>query len=388
MIPRFRTKDIERSLRQNPVTAILGPRQCGKTTIAKEIMEKHNQGTIYLDIERPSDLRKLDQAEWFLESQSDKLIVIDEIQRKPELFPLLRSLTDEKGTNGQYLILGSASRDLLQQSSETLAGRIRYAELSPFTWNEVEENTSLRIEDYLDRGGFPRSILAEDSEASFDWRINFITTFLERDLLQFEGFPPETMRRLWKMIAHNNGQTINLSRFGGSLGISHTTVRRYIDLLKSAFMLHVVSPLETNMKKRLVKSPKVYVCDCGLTNALLDLHGFDHITGHSVFGSLWESVVLSELRLRFPKAEISFMRTSNGSEIDFILTYGQKTVAIECKAGKSPSLNRGNYSVLRSLQPDSTFVVIPESTKYLLKENIFAVGLTELCKDLETLLKK
>jgi predicted AAA+ superfamily ATPase len=291
-INRALEADIRTSLKRNPATAILGPRQCGKSTLARKILDEIKP-SVYLDLERPSDIQKLQDPEWFLGSQSDKLICLDEIQRYPELFPVLRSLIDAEGRNGMYIILGSASRDMLKQSSETLAGRISFKQLTPFIWEEV--NASKTLEDYLSRGGFPRSLLAENDEASYEWRRDFIMTFLERDLLQFAGFTPATMRRLWQMLAHSNGQTVNYSSLGNSLGVSHTTIRNYIDLLEGAFMVRQVLPYFENTKKRIVKSPKVYITDTGLINALLGLKDFIQVAGHPGFGSLWETTVLVNL---------------------------------------------------------------------------------------------
>lgn len=221
---------------------------------------------MYLDLERPSDLEKLNDAEWFLSSQKDKLICIDEIQRKPDLFPLIRSLVDEWNRPSCFVVLGSASRDLLMQSSESLAGRIVYKQLTPFLWEELKD---ISIEKYFERGGFPRSVLATGDRISFDWRSSFIATFLERDLLQWINFTPATMRRLWQMLAHVNGQTVNYSNLGNSLGVSNQTVKNYIDLLKSTYMVDVVEPYISNLGKRLVKSPKVYISDSGIVAALL-----------------------------------------------------------------------------------------------------------------------
>ena len=208
MISRNLTSDLKHSLNNFPVTAILGPRQCGKSTLARHVISELNTEAIYLDLERPSDLQKLEDAEWFLSHQKGKLVCLDEIQREPELFSVLRSIVDENGGNGQFLILGSASRDLIKQSSESLAGRIIYKKLTPFLWDEVHPETTL--ENYMIKGGFPRSILADDT-VSMQWRESFISTFLERDLLQFAGFNSVSMRRLWQMLAHSNGQTANYS---------------------------------------------------------------------------------------------------------------------------------------------------------------------------------
>ena len=367
------------------MTAITGPRQCGKTTLVKHLLKKLDGESVYLDLERPSDIRKLEHAEWFLESQSDKLLVIDEIQRKPELFPVIRALVDNHRRPGRFLILGSASRDLIRQSSESLAGRISFKRLTPLLWSEIQKEYPIDV--YMTRGGFPPSLLANGDDASFEWRLDFIQTFLERDLLQFKGFTPETMRRLWQMLAHANGQTINYTTISESLGVSHNTIRTYVDLLKGTFMVQVLSPYNKNTKKRLIKTPKVYVADSGLTVALLDLHSFEHIAGHPVFGSLWESVVLSQMEASFPRCEFSFYRTSGGAEIDLIIGKGQKEIAIECKANLAPRLSRGNYSVIDQVNPVATLVVIPSDDCYQIKENIWVCGLTQAIEKCGEILK-
>ncbi|MEM8900738.1 MAG: AAA family ATPase, partial [Bacteroidota bacterium] len=236
------------SLQSNPATAVLGPRQCGKSTLVKHILSRVDDA-LYLDLERPSDLSKLDQAEWFISANKDRLICLDEVQRKPELFPLLRSLIDEERRAGRFLILGSASRELLKQSSESLAGRISFKSLTPFLWSELGDEYVL--ETYMSRGGFPLSLLSSSDSLSYEWRLDFINTFLERDVLQFAGVSVRTMRRLWQMLAHNNGQTINFSSFGSSLGVSHTTIRNYMDLLEGTFMIRQILPYGGNTLKRL-----------------------------------------------------------------------------------------------------------------------------------------
>lgn len=372
---RLLEDDVRRSLDRNPVTTILGPRQCGKSTLVKHLLSEY-KGALYLDLERPSDLRKLDDAEWFLSTQLDRLVCLDEIQREPSLFPLLRSLADEAGRNGIYLILGSASRDLIRQSSESLAGRISYKRLTPFLFSELPGDYSL--ETYLFRGGFPRSILAESDDVSFEWREDFITTFLERDLLQFAGFTPTTMRRLWQMLAHSNGQKVNYSALGGSLGVSNVTVRNYVDLLEGTFMLKQVRPYSGNTKKRLVKSPKVYLSDTGMVTALLQLRNFEQAAGHPVFGSLWETLVLVNILGHYPSLDPSFYRTSRGVEIDFILSDGHTTVAVECKASRAPKLSAGNYAAIEDIQPDILFVVAPVEHGYPMKKGIEVLSVPEL----------
>lgn len=367
--------DVAESLKRNPATALIGPRQCGKSTLAKQLLSKQ-ENTLYLDLERPSDLQKLDDAEWFLSTQSEKLICLDEIQRKPDLFPLLRSLIDDSRRAGMYLILGSASRELLRQSSETLAGRISYKRLTPFLWDEVARHSTL--ENYLLRGGFPPSSLSYDDRDSYEWRLDFIRTFLERDLLQFAGFTPQTMRRLWQMLAHSNGQTVNYSALAGSLGASHTTIRNYIDLLESTFMLIQLKPYGGNTKKRLVKSPKIYLSDTGMTTALLNLRNFEQAAGHPVFGSLWETVILSNLYGYFPDLDYSFYRSSHGAEIDLIVSDGNIRAAIECKASVSPKLSTGTYHAIEDIKPEILFVAAPVDFGYSMKKGIEVVSVAEL----------
>lgn len=370
-------KELKRSIQTNPVTVILGPRQCGKSTLAKEFI-KNRKSSVYLDLERPSDLNKLQDADFYLSAMKGKLICIDEIQRKPELFPLLRSLCDEWGGNSRFLILGSASRELIRQSSETLAGRVRYLYLCPFLFDELIEK--IKLTDYMVRGGFPRSILEKKDLDSFAWRESFITTFLERDLLLWAGFSPNTMRRLWQMLAYNNGQTVNFSQFGSSLGVSNGTVRNYIELLQGTFMVNVVHPFASNLNKRLVRSPKVYLNDAGIINALLGIQSLGQLIGNHVYGSLWESVVLSHIKARFPEVEISFYRTSHGAELDFVLTYRQKHLGIECKAGTSPSLEKGAYFAMDDIRPVHTIIVCPVDKGWPVKQNVTVAALPELYK--------
>lgn len=384
MISRVLTDSLKHSLKHFPVTAILGPRQCGKSTLARYIISEWKTEAVYLDLERPSDLQKLEDAEWFLSRQKGKLVCLDEIQRKPELFPILRSVADQNGVEGQFLILGSASRDLIKQSSESLAGRIIYKRLTPFLWREVRSVTTL--EDYMVKGGFPRSILAKE-RVSMEWRESFISTFLERDLLQFAGFNSVSMRRLWQMLAHSNGQTANFSALGSSLGFSHTSIRTYIDLLEGTFMVRQLKPYEGNTKKRLVKSPKVYITDSGLTTALLNLRSFEEAAGHPVFGSLWESVVIENVKGHYPSLNLSYYRSSHGNEIDLVITDGTNEIAVECKSTLSPSLRRGNYSAIEDINPVKTFVVIPAKEGFPLRENIDVVSLPELIKQIPGYLK-
>lgn len=379
MFTRILQKDIEKSLQNFPVIGIIGPRQCGKSTLAKHILSTKDNA-VYLDLERASDLAKLNDPETYISAQKGKLICIDEIQRKPELFPLIRSLVDEGGENGQFMILGSASRELLRQSSESLAGRIVYKQLYPLILSEIDNND---LEKYIARGGFPRSFLSPDNEASLEWRESFITTFLERDLLQWRNFTPSLMGRLWQMLAHNNGQTINYSTFGNSLGVTSATVKNYIDLLESTFMILVLRPFHSNTGKRLVKAPKAYVADSGITAALLQISSFEQLVGHPVWGNIWEQVVLSNIKAHFPKGEYYFYRTSNGAEMDIVMKYKQKVFAVECKASVAPKLTRGNFNAIEDIKPDKTFLAAPVKEGWKMTKGIDVVSLSELIENIE-----
>jgi len=378
-IPRLIDSTIRRDLKSFPVVAIVGPRQSGKSTLAQHIIG--DQDNLFLDLELPTDLEKLSDPQTFLEQQKGRLICIDEIQHAPELFSLIRALVDRWKTPGSFLVLGSASRDLLKQSSQTLAGRIAYNTLLPFLFSEVCEKVS--FETYIERGGFPLSLLADDDELSMRWRQNFMRTFLERDLIQWSGASPSSMRRLWSMLAHLNGQTANYSVLGSSLGVTSKTVKTHIDLLASTFMVEVVGPYRSNLGKRLVKAPKVYIADSGITCALLNINSYRNLVGHPAYGAIWEQVVLTTIRGHFPDAEISFYRSSGGAEIDFVVDVAGDIFAIECKASIAPKLTRGNNSAIEDIKPQQTLVVAPIDAGWPMKENISAVSLSELISRLQ-----
>lgn len=385
MIKRYLKKQLIESLKEFPVVAILGPRQCGKSTLAKMIIDEL-KNVVCIDAEKPSDRIKLSDPEIFFELNRNKLICIDEIQRLPEVFQVLRSEIDIKRRNGRFLILGSASKELIKQSSESLAGRIIYHQLTPFQFNEIEQSSSLQI--YWSRGGFPSSLLATSEKSSFIWRNSFIQTFVERDIPQLGfSFPAETIRRLWQMLAHCHGQLLNLSALGNSLGLSHTTVRNYIDLLSETFMVRVLKPFHTNIGKRLVKSPKVYIRDHGILHNLLQLANFEQILGHPVFGASWEGLVIENLIAIAEYWTPSFYRTSAGAEIDLILTFGNKTIAIECKATKTPHLTRGFWNAIEDIKPSETWIVAPVDEKYPLKKDIWVLPLNQAINKLQELNK-
>ncbi|MFL6293197.1 MAG: ATP-binding protein, partial [Thermoanaerobaculia bacterium] len=326
-VPRKIQGQIEARLADFPVVAVLGPRQCGKTTLVQETVG--GPGVVYLDLERPSDLGKLRDPELFFTVHRSQgtasLFCLDEIQRVPEIFPLLRSLVDEERRNGQFLLLGSASRDLLRQTSETLAGRITYLELTPFLASELPADDPGVLPRLWFRGGFPRSFLARSEEASRAWRESFTRTFLERDIPQL-GFnvPAATLHRLWRMLSHLHGQMLNSSQLGTALGVSHTTIRSYLDLLTQTFMVRILEPCAANLAKRLVKSPKVYLRDSGILHSLLQIDSLDDVLAHPVCGTSWEGLVIENVIASLPGWQPSFYRTSAGAEIDLILERGQR----------------------------------------------------------------
>lgn len=379
---RLRAPEIERLLREFPAVALLGPRQCGKTTLARELVEK-TPNAVYLDLERPADLRKLEDPDLYFRSQRERegveLFCLDEIQRRPEIFPVLRSLIDDVGKNGQFLLLGSASRDLLRQTSESLAGRIVFEELTPFVADEVGVDSLADLMTLWTRGGFPRSYLAASDEASLRWRDSFVRTFLERDIPQL-GFsiPAASLHRLWRMLAHHHGQLLNASAMGGALGVSHTTLRNWLDLLSQTFMIRLLEPEESNGGKRLVKSPKVYVRDAGLLHSLIEVRDPDALLGHPARGASWEGLVIENVLAAAPRWRASFYRTRNGAELDLVLRRGQRCLAFECKASTAPAVTRGFWQALDDLNADQAFVVAPVDAPYLLRENVEVLPLAKV----------
>ena len=368
---------IKQYLKIFPVVAVLGPRQCGKSTLVKNLSQNWGP-SLFLDLQNDTDLSKLDQPGFFFESNADKVICLDEIQLVPQLFSVLRSVVDKNRQNGKFVLLGSASRDLIQQTSESLAGRIGMVYLSPFTLNELDQLEGFNLNTFWLRGGFPDSYLADNDEFSEIWRANFIKTFVERDIPQL-GFqiPALQLKRLLVMCAHNQGQLINFSKLGESLGLTHPTIRRYIDLLEQTFILRTVLPFEANVKKRLVKSPKVFVRDSGLLHQLLAIPDFNSLLGNPVFGASWEGVVVENVIVNKPDWNCYFYRTASGDEMDLILEKGNQRIAIECKASTAPKLTKGFYRALEVVNPQKTYVIIPAPVSYEIAPNITVCGLSE-----------
>lgn len=386
MLPRLTLPRLESALERFPAVALLGPRQVGKTTLALSFAEPLGDRAVYLDLERPSDLAKLSDPEQYLLLHRDRLVILDEIQRVPGLFQILRSLIDEgrrRGRRaGQYLLLGSASIDLLKQSAETLAGRIAYLEMAPLLVNEAppDENDRLWL-----RGGFPDSFRAPDDEASLEWRQAFIQTYLERDVPSLgPRVPAETLRRFWTMLAHEQGGMLNAARLAGGLGVSGQTVARYLDLLVDLLLVRRLQPWARNEGKRLVRSPKVYVRDSGLVHALLGLGTLDDLLGHPVVGGSFEGFAIENLISNAPPGTRScFYRTQAGAEIDLLLELGAKERwAIEIKRSVAPSVTPGFYSSSDDVQATRRLVVYPGSDRFPLRGGAEALGLLRAVQEL------
>lgn len=367
-------EEIEFQLRIHSVCAILGPRQVGKTTLARMFMDQFAENDVhFFDLENNLDLARLDNPMLTLPSLQEKLVVIDEIQRRPELFPTLRVIVDNPKKMQKYLILGSASRELIQQSSETLAGRIGYIELTPFSLDEVDHERTLFL-----RGGFPRSYLASNDEESYQWRQSYITTFLERDIpaLGFQ-IPPEQMRRCWMMLAHYHGQILNTSEIGKSLGVSDHTIRRYLDILIGTFMIRSLQPWHENLKKRQIKSPKIYFRDSGILHAILGIKNEKELNMYPKLGSFWEGFALEEI-IRQTKArseECYFWGTQSGAELDLLIIKDGKRIGYEFKYTDRPSITASMRIAMNDLNLDHLYVVYPGTHVFALSEKITARGL-------------
>jgi len=386
MIDRILSADLEEALAQAPAVALLGPRQVGKTTLALEVGQRFNAH--YLDLESEQDRAKLVQTELYLADHQDKLVILDEVHRAPGLFPILRGMIDRARRQGrlagQYLLLGSASLDLLQQSGESLAGRIRYLELAPFL---VLETSGLALDDLWLRGGFPNSLLATDGRASLRWRQDFIRTYLERDIPRFgRRIAAETLRRLWTMVAHHQGGLLNTAQFARNLGVDAKTVNSYIDLLVDLLIARRVPPWHANLGKRLVRSPKIYIRDSGLVHALLQIPDKEVLLTHPVVGQSWEGFVIENL-LESARggAEGYFYRSVGGAEIDLLLAWRNGSLwAIEIKRSLSPKVERGFHAACADLAPTRKFVVYPGQEPYPLAEDIQAIPLGQLAKLVHT----
>lgn len=381
MFDRLLTPVLQEELAFSPAVALLGPRQVGKTTLALSVARQ--QPHVYLDLESERDRHKLAQAELYLQSHLDKLVILDEVHRAPGLFPLLRGLIDQARRDGRaegrYLLLGSASLDVLKQSGETLAGRIAYLELSALNVLEIgaKQQDALWL-----RGGFPSSVQAPTDSRSLHWRENFIRTYLERDIPQFgPRIAAETLRRFWTMLAHHQGGMLNVAQLARNLGVDAKTASSYIDLLCDLLLVRRLQPWHTNIGKRLVKSPKVYVRDSGLLHALLGIETREQLLSHMVVGASWEGCCIENLLSCAPQGVTAyFYRTSGGAEIDLLLAWpGGDLWAVEFKRSLSPRLERGFHSACEDLKPARKWVVYPGDESYPLAADVQAISLSGLC---------
>lgn len=380
LVPRLLERAVLEQLERFPAVALLGPRQVGKTTLARQIAQQRE--ALVLDLESPADRAKLQEPELFLSRHHDQLLILDEVQRLPGLFEVLRGVIDANRLSGRrsghFFLLGSASVELIRQSSESLAGRICTLELSGLSVLELGAAASERL---WIRGGFPDSVQAPDDASSSIWRDQFIRTYLERDIPQLgPRIPAETLRRFWTMLAHNQASLLNAAALGRALGVDGKTIRHYLDLLVDLLLVRQLQPLVANAGKRLVKAPKVFVRDSGLVHTLLGLDSADAVLGHPVAGASWEGFVLETLLTVMPqRSQAFFYRTAGGAEMDLVIDHpGGERWAIAVKRSLTPTLSRGFHQARADLNPHHSFVVIPREGRFPLAPGVDAIGLAEL----------
>lgn len=380
MFGRDLTRHIEQGLASNSAVAILGPRQVGKTTLAHLVAEKRD--SVYLDLENPDDFEKLANPVQFLNMHSSKLVILDEVQRYPDLFMSLRGVIDQRRRDGNgkgnFLLLGSASNDLLQQSSESLAGRITYLELSGLDPFEVQANSFDDITQLWMRGGFPESFSASDDSSSMQWRKDFIRTYLERDIPMLGSrVPANTLMRFWTMLAHSQGETLNASKLGTSLDISNMSIGRYLDMMVDLLLVRKLEPWTGNVKKRLVKAPRTYIRDSGILHSLLNITDYEQLLSHPMYGKSWEGFVMENILSTIPSSmHASFYRTQSGAEIDLVLEveYG-KYWAIEMKAPHKPKLTKGFHIACEDLNVERKFVIYGGEEAYPMQDDVMVMPL-------------
>jgi len=379
-VPRRLKAKIQKDLLLFPAVAILGPRQCGKSVLAKIIMEQYPD-SVWLDLENPRDRARLADPLLYLELNAEHLVCIDEIQLLPELFPVLRGEIDRDRRPGRFLLLGSASRDLVNRSSESLAGRIGYQEMTPFLPTEYLAGSPPSLLESLSRGGFPESVMASSQELSFRWREAYLRSVMERDLAMLGSrIPSVALERFLRMCSHLQGQLLNSAKLGASLDLTGPAVRARLDFLEEALFLRLLPPWEGNLKKRLIKSPKIYFRDTGLCHTLLGIESLDALMAHPVWGASWEAYCVEALCSSLADWKSFFYRTSNGAELDLVLERGSRRLAFDFKASTAPTLSKGIYSALADLEPEHCHVVSLVEGSYPLAKNITACGLLDCLK--------
>ncbi len=378
-IPRLAEQTIQKLSSYFPAVAVVGPRQVGKTSLVQALRSQLPKASIYLDLESPDDLAKLQNPTLFLEAFADQTVILDEVQKLPSLFPVLRGIIDRNRQPGRFILLGSASPDLIRDSSESLAGRIAYHELLPLTYEEVQTRFDFRRHWF--RGGFPDSLLAPEEELSNIWRQNFIKTYLERDLpLLGLSADPALIGRLWQMTAHLSGNLLNMETLAGSLGLHATTVRRYLDFLESAYLIRRLSPFYVNLKKRLVKTPKIYLRDTGILHQLLGIGSFFDLSGHPVIGASWETYMIEQIAAILPSwAELFFYRTHEGTEADLVIARaGQPEILIEIKYSTTPKPSKGFHIAASDLGTKHHFILCPVEKGYPISESVRVLGYADI----------
>jgi predicted AAA+ superfamily ATPase len=395
MIPRLAHDNLVIALKRSPAVALLGARQVGKTTLAKTLGAALGKPSIYLDLERPSDLAKIQEPELYLRDQQNTLVILDEVQRLPELFPVLRGVIDERIASGetttQFLLLGSASLDVVQGASESLAGRVSYFELSALNLMEthlVETQGQSAMNTLWLRGGFPRSLLQPDDESSLNWRQDFIASYLERDIPALgPRIPAESLRRFWTMLAHCQGSPVNGPTLASNLSLSVPTIHRYVDILGDLLLLRSLRPWSGNIGKRLVKTPKTYVRDNGLCHALLNIGSLDELLGHPVVGTSWEGFVIENLLSVAPRRVTPwFYRTHAGAEIDLVLEVTpQQRIAIEIKRTLTPKLTKSFTAACADLEPTERYFVHAGEEPYPLAKDVTAMPLLKMMERIQAL---
>lgn len=387
MIKRFLVSELIELLTEFPAVAIVGPWQVGKTTLVNALQKDIDREFIYIDLENPRHEVRLSDPVLFFENNEDKCVVLDEIQRRKDLFPILRAMIDQNRKPARFILLGSASPELIRDSSESLAGRIFYLKLCPFHTLEVPQD---KEKDLLIRGGFPNSFLSKSEKMSERWREGFIQTYIEKDLpLLGLSLSPVESRRLLQMIAYLHGQVVNYTSLSKALGVSSPSVKKYIHFLEHAFLISLLEPYSGNTARRLIKSPKIYIRDSGILNSLLGIRNYNDLLSNPAAGYIWEGFVIEQIKNILPyNSTTCFYRTNHGAELDLVLTLPNgKKMGIEIKFSSAPKLTKGNYEAMKDLELEQLYVIVPTQDRFELKRNVQVIGISEFLKVFKALFK-